>query len=64
MLADTFSGRWTGGIPVAELKAAVGQIKKLDQRPDYLIDEGVPEPVAVAAGAIADSENLAMLLWW
>ena len=58
VLADTFSGRWTGGIRVAELKAAVEQIKKLDQRPDYLIDEGVPEPVAVAAGAIADSENL------
>lgn len=58
VLADTFSGRWTGGINVAELKAAIEQIKKLDKRPDYLIDEGVPEPVAVAAGAIADSENL------
>jgi len=58
VLADTFSGRWAGGIHVAELKAAVEQIKKLDKRPDYLIDEGVPEPVAVAAGAIADSENL------
>lgn len=58
IIADTFSGRWAGGINVAELKAAVEQIKKLDQRPDYLIDEGVPEPVAVAAGAFADSENL------
>lgn len=58
VLADTFSGRWQGGIPVAELKVAVEQVKKLDRRPDFLIDEGVPEPVAVAAGAIADSENL------
>lgn len=58
ILADTFSGKWTGGIDVAELKAAVEQIKVLGKRPDYLIDEGVPEPVAVAAGAIADSQNL------
>lgn len=58
ILADTFSGRWTGGIDVGELKAAVEQIKSLDKRPEYLIDEGVPEPVAVAAGAIADSQNL------
>lgn len=58
ILADTFTGKWTGGIDVAELKAAVEQIKLLDKRPDYLIDEGVPEPVAVAAGAIGDSQNL------
>lgn len=58
ILADTFSGKWSGGIDVADLKAAVEQVKLLDKRPDYLIDEGVPEPVAVAAGAIADSQNL------
>ena len=58
ILADTFSGRWAGGIGVAELKGTVDQIKSLGKRPDYLIDAGVPEPVAVAAGAIADSENL------
>jgi hypothetical protein len=58
ILADTFSGRWAGGVSVTELKAAVEQIKALGKRPDYLIDVGIPEPVAVAAGAIADSENL------
>lgn len=58
ILADTFSGKWSGGIDVAELKAAVEQIKSLGKRPDYLIQEGVPEPVAVAAGAFGDSQNL------
>ena len=58
ILADTFSGRWAGGIDVAELKAAVEQIKRLGKRPDYLIAVGVPEPVAVAAGAFEDMENL------
>ena len=58
ILADTFRGRWAGGIDVAELKAAVEQIKTLGKRPDYLIDIGIPEPVAVAAGVIGDSVNL------
>ena len=57
ILADTFSGRWEGGINVAELKAAVEQIRGLKRRPDCLIGDGVPEPVAVAAGAIADARN-------
>ena len=58
ILADTFSGRWEGGIDVGELKAAVEQLKSLSKKPDYLIAEGVPEPVAVAAGAFEDMENL------
>ncbi|MCC7227292.1 MAG: hypothetical protein IT507_11435 [Burkholderiaceae bacterium] len=58
ILADTFSNRWAGGIPVGELKSAVEQIKTLGKRPEYLIGDGVPEPVAVAAGTIAESENL------
>lgn len=58
ILADTFRDQWSGGVDVALLKGAVEQIKAFNKRPDYLIDDGVPEPVAVAAGAIADSENL------
>lgn len=58
VLADTFSDRWAGGIAVAELKAALEQVRQLPSRPAYLISEGVPEPVAVAAGAIADAENM------
>lgn len=58
ILADTFSGNWAGGIEVARLKAALVELKSLGQRPDYLIDDGVPEPVAVAAGAIAEARNM------
>ncbi len=32
-------------------------MKALNIRPDYLIADGVPEPVAVAAGALADGEE-------
>ena len=58
ILADTFSRRWSGGIDVTELKAAVEKVKALTSRPDYVIEEGVPEPVAVAAGAFGSIENL------
>lgn len=58
VLADTFSDRWGGGIDVAELKAALEKVRTLPERPDYLISDGVPEPVAVAAGAIADAVNM------
>jgi molecular chaperone HscA len=57
ILADTFNARWAGGIPVEELKSALDQVKSLGRRPGYLIDDGVPEPVAVAAGAFAAGEN-------
>ncbi|MDM0018007.1 hypothetical protein [Variovorax saccharolyticus] len=57
ILADTFHGKWSGGISIAEIKAAIEEVKSLPNRPDYLIAEGVPEPVAVAAGAVATSDN-------
>lgn len=58
ILADTFSDRWAGGLSVAEIKAALNKVQALDKLPEYLIGEGVPEPVAVAAGAIADAHNM------
>jgi len=57
ILADTFNGRWSGGIDVAELKAAVEKVKALGKRPDYIIEAGVAEPVAVAAGAFGAIED-------
>lgn len=57
ILADTFHMQWTGGIPVAQLKAAIDAVKKHGERPEYLVAEGVPEPVAVAATPVEVSEN-------
>lgn len=57
ILADTFHGRWQGGLDAAEVKAAVDQVRALERRPEYLIADGVPEPVAVAAGALVDGED-------
>lgn len=57
ILADTFHGKWKGGIEVAVVKAAVDKVRTLPNRPEYLIAEGVPEPVAVAAGALIDGQE-------
>lgn len=57
ILADTFTGRWQEGLSVQEFVSALSQIKKLSSKPIHLIQDGVPEAVAVAAGAFAESEN-------
>lgn len=58
VIADTLSGQWKGGIEISVLKAVLEQVRSVEKLPAYLIDVSVPEPVAVAAGAISDSENL------
>jgi molecular chaperone HscA len=58
ILADTFSKDWSGGIELTKLKAALEKVRKLTRRPDYLIGDGIPEPVAVAAGAIDSANNI------
>ncbi|WP_176079429.1 hypothetical protein [Paraburkholderia tropica] len=57
VLADTFHGRWGGGVPVEQLKAAIEALRNLGSRPGYLVADGVPEPVAVAATPVEVSEN-------
>lgn len=57
ILADTFHGRWQHGLDIGEVKFALDQVKRLPKLPTYLIKEGVPEPVAAAAGAVADGTD-------
>ena len=56
ILADTFDGRWQTGIPVVEAKVALGKIRELATVPDYLLDQGIPEPVAAAASLMLRDE--------
>ena len=56
ILADTFQGRWQTGIPVSEAKGALGKMRELTMVPDYLLDQGVPEPVAAAASLMLRDE--------
>lgn len=56
ILADTFQGRWRNGIPVAEAKAALDKIHEMTTLPEYLLDQGIPEPVAAAASLMLRDE--------
>jgi len=55
ILADTFSGQWSGGIDVRKIRAA---FDALDGVPlaSYLVGEGVPEPVAAASSLVISGE--------
>lgn len=56
ILADTFDGRWQSGIPVVEAKMALSKLRELATFPDYLLDQGIPEPVAAAASLMLRDE--------
>lgn len=56
ILADTFHDQWRSGIPIAKAKAALEQLKQLPGLPDYLLTEGIPEPVAAAASLMLTEE--------
>ncbi len=57
VIADTFHDRWREGIPADEVKATLDTISGLDQLPEYLLAEGVPEPIAAAASRIETEER-------
>jgi hypothetical protein len=56
VLADTFHDRWQGGIPLVEAKLAIEKLRELAALPDYLLNQGVPEPVAAAASLMLTDE--------
>lgn len=46
LVADSFSGRWTGGIALEEARELIG-LARAERVPDWLVQpKGVPEPIA------------------
>lgn len=56
VLADTFHGQWQGGIPLVKAKQAMVKLRELAALPDYLLRDGIPEPVAAAASLMLTDE--------
>lgn len=56
ILADTLHDEWSGGIALAKAKSAVDKVRALSKEPDYLITEGVAEPVAAAASLVVKGD--------
>ena len=57
VLADTFHGRWRDGIPLVEAKLAMEKLRELAALPDYLLGDGIPEPVAAAASLMLTEDE-------
>lgn len=54
ILADTFSGKWKGGLDIADVRAALDAVSGQDKLPDYLLcsdDRCVRETIAAASGS-------------
>jgi hypothetical protein len=56
VLADTFHDQWREGIPLAKVKQAMEKLCELAVLPDYLLGDGIPEPVAAAASLMLTDE--------
>jgi hypothetical protein len=57
IVADTFHGRWREGIPADEVKATIDAVSALDRLPEYLLADGIDEPVAAAASRIEKEDR-------
>ena len=56
VLADTFSGKWQGGLDVRSVRAVFDKLKSVSA-PTYLIAGGVEEPVAAASSIVLQGER-------
>jgi hypothetical protein len=56
ILADTFSGRWSGGLDVRVVRGAFDKLKSVTP-PTYLIAGGVEEPVAAASSIVLQGDR-------
>ncbi|NYF54064.1 rod shape-determining protein [Tunturiibacter gelidoferens] len=65
ILADTFHDRWSEGIPVAEVRNANLEAKKLENQLDHLLDGqikdsplGISEPIAAGSARLSTDRNM------
>lgn len=65
IIADTFHGRWENGISIEEAKSALEKVGALRRLPNYLIGDGVSEPLAAGTSRFRKEEKargLAMVI--
>lgn len=52
ILADTFSGRWNGGLDAAVVRGAFDALQKCGSLPSCLVEQGVLEAIAAASSGL------------
>jgi molecular chaperone HscA len=62
IVADHFHDRWKAGIPLAEVKAVLSEIKRLRNLPLSLLEQGISEPVAAGSSFLNLEEQISRKL--
>lgn len=56
IVADTFHGKWDNGVSVKAVKSVLDKIDDLEKLPEYLVGEGITEPLAVGSSRLRQDE--------
>lgn len=56
VVADTFHGKWDNGVSIHAVKSVLEEINSLDELPEYLIAQGITEPLAVGSSRLRQDE--------
>ncbi len=56
IVADTFHGKWDNGVSIQAVKSVLEEIDNLDALPEYLIAQGITEPLAVGSARLHQDE--------
>lgn len=52
VVADTFSGQWSGGLSMQQVRQVLDDVYALTELPEYLFVEGITEPLAVGSATL------------
>lgn len=56
IVADTFHSKWENGVSIHAVKSVLEKIDNLDKLPDYLVAQGITEPLAVGSSRLRQNE--------
>lgn len=56
IVADTFHDQWDNGVSIHAIKSVLEQIEALDRLPEYLVGQGITEPLAVGSARLHKDE--------
>lgn len=66
IIGDTFHSKWEEGIDIETARNVIEEVKSFEKLPDYLLMEGIPEPIAAGGSRLRAKDvgfrNLAVVV--
>lgn len=56
VVADTFSGQWSSGLSMQQVRQVLDDVYALTELPEYLFVEGITEPLAVGSATLRQNK--------